>query len=136
MAAGVKVFSFSTALCTAQHDFSSDTFKLMLSNTAPDQTEEVISDITEISAGNGYTAGGEVTTVTLSNDAGVEKIVCSDVTWTGAGGSFGPFRYVWLVNDTKDLAVGYWDNGSSITVTDPGSFKADFNGTLGAITVG
>ena len=40
-------------------DLSSDTLAVALSNTAPDDAaDDQFADITEIAAGNGYTAGG------------------------------------------------------------------------------
>ena len=46
----------------------------------------------------------------------------TDVTWTAAGGSFGPLRYIPLYNDTPtsplDPLISWWDYGSSITIND------------------
>jgi len=94
MATQTKFQIYSANLVKGVHNFNSNTIKVMLTNTAPNAaTNAVLADITEISAGNGYTAGGTATTLTLSNTSGTEKIVATDVVFTASGGSFGPFRY-------------------------------------------
>jgi hypothetical protein len=117
-------------------DFDADTFKVMLCNTAPVSTNSVKADLTEISAGNGYTAGGTATTITHSRSTGTSKIVGTDVVFTAAGGSIGPFRYAVLYDDTPagtptDPLVGFWDYGSSVTLADTETFTVDFDGTNG-----
>ncbi|MGA0806708.1 MAG: hypothetical protein ACO3PV_09385, partial [Pseudohongiellaceae bacterium] len=75
---------------------------VLLTNTAPAATNAVKTDITEISAGNGYTAGGSTAAVTSSaQTSGTYKLVLGDpATWTASGGSIGPFQYAVLYNDT------------------------------------
>ena len=53
-------------LVDAKHNFSSHTFKVMLTNTAPTAANAIKADITEISAGNGYTAGGNACSVSVA----------------------------------------------------------------------
>ena len=55
------------------------------------------SDLTEISAGNGYTAGGIAATVAVVQPGGTYKLVLDDVIITASGGSIGPFRYFVLI---------------------------------------
>ena len=62
--------SFKEALADKIHNLGSDTLKFMLTNTAPSLANTVKTDITEISAGNGYTAGSTAVTVTSSAQAG------------------------------------------------------------------
>lgn len=117
------------------HDWDAHTFKLLLTNTAPVATNTVKANLTEITAGNGYTAGGGTTTITTSQASGVAKAVGTDVTWTASGGTIGPFRYVVLYNDTPtspaDPLVAWWDYGSAITLNSGDSFTADVNPTNG-----
>jgi hypothetical protein len=116
------------------HQLGSHSFKIALSNTAPNvATNTVFADITEISAGNGYAAGGP----TLDSEAwaetgagtGIFQFTSADEVITAAGGSIGPFRYVILYNDTPtspaDPLVGYLDYGSAITITDTNTFTVD-----------
>lgn len=118
------------------HDFSSDTFKYMLTNTAPVATNSVKADITEITAQNGYTAGGSAVTITSSTQTGgtLSVVPAADVVFTASGGSFGPFRYVVFYNDTPaaplDPLVSYFDYGSAITVNNGETFTVDVQATL------
>lgn len=139
MAAFSKFNSFVEALAEKVHNLGSDTLKVMLTNTAPVATNSVKADLTEISAGNGYTAGGNTASVTSSaQTSGTYKLVLGDpATWTATGGSIGPFRYAVLYNDTatnKEL-IGYWDYGSSITLASGESFAVDFDPTTGVLTL-
>lgn len=121
------------------HDLGSDTIKVALTNTEPSQsTDAVFGDITEISAGNGYTAGGETATVTSSGQSGgTYTLVLEDVEFTASGGSIGPFRYVVLYNDTPSSPnkplLGYWDHGQEVTLGDGEKFTVDFDPTDGAL---
>ena len=113
-------------------------YKIALSNTAPVATNTILSNITQISAGNGYTSGGSTTTITLSETTGTTTVSGTQVVFTASGGSIGPFRYVVLYNDTttspsKPL-VAWWDYGSSLTLADGETFTVKFsNTTPGAI---
>lgn len=139
MASFNKFNSFVEALAEKKHDLGADTLKVLLANTAPVATNSVKADITEISAGNGYTAGGNTASVTSSTQtSGTYKLVLGDpATWTASGGSIGPFRYAVLYNDTasnKEL-IGWWDYGSSITLASGESFVVDFDPTTGVLTL-
>lgn len=138
MAALQKFNSFVEALAEKKHDLGADVLKVALTNTAPSASNTQLSDITQIAAANGYTAGGSAAAISSSaQTAGAYKLVLGDVTFTASGGSMGPFRYVVLYNDTSvgDLLIGYADYGSSITLADSESFLVDFDGTNGAITL-
>jgi hypothetical protein len=118
----------------AKVDWDADVFKVMLTNTAPVATNSLKGDLTEITAGNGYTAGGTATTITHSRSTGTSKIVGTDVVFT-ATGAIGPFRYAVLYDDTiatpaKPL-VAWWDYGSSITMASGDTFTVDFDATNG-----
>ena len=101
MAAFQKFHVFVENLAEKVHNLGSDTLKVMLTNTAPSTSNSVKADITEIAAGNGYTAGGATITVASSaQSGGTYKLNIADVTFTASGGSMAPFRYVVLYNDT------------------------------------
>jgi hypothetical protein len=138
MASFNKFNSFVEALAEKKHDLGADTLKVLLTNTAPVATNSVKADLTEISAGNGYTAGGNTASVTSSaQTSGTYKLVLGDpATWT-ASGSIGPFRYAVLYNDTaaNDELIGWWDYGSSITLASGESFAVDFDPTTGVLTI-
>jgi flagellar capping protein FliD len=131
-----KFHSFSEALAEKVHNLSSDTLKVMLTNTAPVATNTVKANLTEIAAGNGYTAGGHTITVSSSSQtSGTYKLVLSDVTITATGGSIGPFRYAVVYNDTatNDELIGWYDYNSSSTLQDGEALAIDFNATNGII---
>lgn len=140
MATYQKFNQFTDDLAKAKHDFSSHTFKVMLTNVAPVPTNQVKADITEIAAGNGYVAGGTATVMTLSNASGVEKIVAQNVVFAAAGGGIGPFRYAVVYNDTQASPVKplvcFFDYGSSITLASGETFTFVPDATNGLFTLG
>lgn len=114
--------------------------KVLLTNTAPVNTNAVKADLTEISAGNGYTAGGTAAASNAySQTTGTGKLTANDVVFTAAGGTIGPFRYVTLYNDTPtspaDPLILWWDYGSSITLADGETFTVDFDAAAGILTL-
>lgn len=134
MASYNKFQDYVERLNLAIHNWSAHTFKAALSNTAPNATDDELADITEIGAGNGYSAGGmTLDGVTLSETTGTAKVVITDEVLTASGGSIGPFRYVVIYNDTStnDKLVCWYDYGSSITLLDTETFTIDFDGTNG-----
>ena len=139
MAAYNKFNQFTKDLIDGVHDFDAHTFKVMLTNTAPVATNSVKADLTEISAGNGYTAGGSATTITTSTSSGTAKATASDVTFTASGGSIGPFRYAVCYNDTAtspSKPLIFWvDYGSSISLLDTEQLVVDFDATTGIFTI-
>lgn len=139
MAGFNKFNQFTADLLGGVHNFSTHTFKVLLTNTAPVAGNKVKGDLTEISAGNGYTAGGSASSITVSTASGTAKATPADVTFTASGGTIGPFRYAVLYNDTPtspaDPLVGFYDYSSSITLADGESFLVDFDGSAGVLTV-
>lgn len=134
MATFNKFQDFSEELVRGAQNFGTDTYKVALSNTAPVATNTAFANITEISAGNGYTAGGTATTITLAEVTGTTTVSGTQVVFTAAGGSIGPFRYVVLYNDTSTTPVnkplvGWWDYASSITLADTETFTVKFSNT-------
>jgi hypothetical protein len=140
MATYVGYDVFLEDLAEKVHNLGSDTLKVALTNTAPTvATDAGLSDITEISAGNGYTAGGTQATISSSaQTSGTYKLVLADVVFTASGGTIGPFRYTVLYNDTaaSDQLIAYWDYGSSITLQNGESFTWDADPTNGILTIG
>ena len=137
MAAFNKFQQFVEDLGNGVHDLvgTNDTLKVYLSNAAPDAAADAVkADLAEISAGNGYTAGGEDTQNDGSETSGTLTVTGVDVTWTASSGTIGPFRYVVLYNDTPtspaDPLIGWWDNGSEVTLQDGEEFTANFGASL------
>ena len=140
MATFNKFNQFVEYLAEKVYNLETDTLKVALTNTAPVATNTVFANITEISAGNGYSAGGTQATLGSSGQtSGTYKLVLNDVTFTASGGSIGPFRYVVLYDDTPtspaDPLIGWYDYGTNLTVTSGNSFLVDFDGSNGVLTV-
>lgn len=123
----------------AATNYSLDTFKALLTNTAPVATNHVYSDIsaTEVANGNGYTTGGATITMGLSNSSGTETVTASAAspTWT-ATGAVGPFRYVAVYDSsasTKTLQA-WFDYGSSISLASGDTFTIVFGANFFTLT--
>ena len=140
MATYTKFNQFVEDLAHKVHNLGSDSLKVMLTLTAPVATNSVLLDLTEIAAGNGYTAGGTATTISSSAEtSGTYKLVITDVTFTASGGSIADFRYIVLYNDTPtspaDPLIGFYDYGATVTVTNGNSFTTDFSAANGVIQI-
>lgn len=138
MATANKLNAFVEHLAEKVHNLGADTLKIMLTNTLPVAANSIRGDLTEISAGSGYSAGGAtVTTSTSAQTAGLYTLVLADVVFTASGGSIGPFRYVVLYNDTPtspaDPLIEWWDYGSAVTLADGETFTVDFSPSNGAL---
>ena len=134
MATFNKFQDFSEQLVNGAQNFTTDTYKVALSNSAPVATNTALANITQISAGSGYTSGGTATTISVSETTGTTTVSGTQVVFTASGGSIGPFRYVVLYNDTTTTPVnkplvGWWDYGSSITLADTETFTVKFSNT-------
>lgn len=135
MATFTKFNSFVEAAAEKVHNFGADTLKVMLTNSAPLATNTVKADLTDIAAGNGYTAGGTAVTITSSaQSSGTYKLVGSSVVFT-ATGAVGPFRYAVLYNSTATNSelIAFWDYGSSVTLANTETFTVAFDGTNGIL---
>ncbi len=141
MAAYQKFNQFVQDLATKVHNLDTDTLKIMLvSSPAPVATNAVKANLTEITAQNGYPAGGLPAVFSSgAQTSGTFKLVLADVTFTGSGGPFGPFQYAVLYNDTptspaKPL-IAFWDYGTPITITNGNSFTVDLDQVGGVFTL-
>lgn len=137
MASQVKFHDYAEQLNKGVHNWAAHTFKAMLTNTAPTAaTDTGFANWTEISAGNGYSAGGmTLDTVTLSETAGTAKVTIADEVLTASGGSIGPARYLPIYNDTAtspaDAAVCYYEYAGGFTLASGESLTVDFDATNG-----
>lgn len=139
MATFNKFNAFVLEIAKGTHNLNTNTLKVLLTNSAPLATNAVKADLTEIAAGNGYTAGGNTAAFVSGNQtSGTYKLILSDpATWTATGGPIGPFRYAVLYNDTaasKNL-IGWWDYGSSISLADGEQFVVDLDQVNGVLTL-
>lgn len=131
-----KFQDFSEQLIRGVHDWDAHTFKLALTNTAPEADQvslDLVTDHPAPVADNGYSAGGEVITITIAEVTGTTTVQGTQVVFTATAGGIGPFRYAILYNDTTtspaDALIGWFDYGSSITLADTESLTVQFNST-------
>jgi hypothetical protein len=98
---------------------------LVTSATAPSDTTNVLSDLTEIAAGNGYTAGGisltknstDFSTLTEDDVNHIAKILVKNLVWTASGGTLpasgAGARYAVLLDDNATVGsrqvLAFWD---------------------------
>jgi hypothetical protein len=128
MAVATYFDCFSRDLLAGVHDLPADGIKLALTNTAPDVTDEVLADITQISAGAGYSAGGTaVGSLALAQTGALSKITGATVTFAASGGPIGPYRYVVAYNATVagGPLIKFWDVGTT-TIADGSSREERF----------
>lgn len=133
MATYNKFNDFTEQNNRGSHNFGSNVYKVMLTNSAPTASNAAKADITEIAAGNGYTAGGNTTTITLSETSGTTTISGTAVTFS-ATGAMATFRYAVLYNDTTSTPVNkplvaWWDYGGGVSLVNGENFTVKFNNT-------
>jgi len=131
-----KFNQFVSDLAQGVHNLNTGTLKIMLSDTAPVATNTVKANITEIAAGNGYTAGGATATfVSGADTAGLYKLILAAVSWTASGGSIAQFRYAVLYNATPAAGnlIGFWDFGAEVNLTNGNTFTESLDATNGVL---
>jgi hypothetical protein len=136
MAAFTKIGGFAEHLPEKVHNLQSDAITVALSNTAPGSettpptgstAAAILANVTQISYTN---LSSRVVTISASSQTGgTYSLVSTDVVLT-ASGAVGPFRYVYIYNDTPtspaDPLIGYYDYGSSISLASGETFTVDF----------
>jgi len=135
MASFTKINSFVEFLAEGRMDLGSDQLKIALTNTAHTSTWDELADLTEISYTN--LSSRNITTSSSSQTSGTYKLVLTDLVLTSSGGTTGPFRYIYIYDETatNDDLIGYYDYGSSITMQDGDTLTLDFDGSAGVLTI-
>jgi len=136
MAAFTKLNGFVEHLAEGVHDLGSNQLAVALSNTAPGSegtpptgatTACILANVTQISYTN--LSSRNVTTTSSAQSGGTYTLALQDLVLT-ASGAVGPFRYVYLYNDTPtspaDPLIGYIDYGSAVSLTTGGTLTIDF----------
>jgi hypothetical protein len=133
-----KFNAFVADVANKVHNLGADTLKVLLTNTAPVATNAVKADLTEIAAGNGYSAGGtQATLVSSAQSGGTYTLKLNNVTFTASAGSIATFRYAVLYNSTPGAGnlIGWYDYGTTLSITSGNSFTVQFDGTNGVLTL-
>lgn len=111
-------------------------WKVYLSTDAVLATDTNISDLTEISAGNGYTAGGPATTVTVVQDGSTAYLVASQPTIAASGGSVGPYTGIAIYETATGKIRGRYNEVSPVTIANGSSKTIQFNQQTGFLHFG
>jgi len=126
-------------------DLASDQVVVALSNTALASESSnpstdgngILANVTQVTYTNLSTR--DVTTSSSTQSGGTYKLVLADITLTSTGGATGPFRYVYIYDDTvtvpADPLIGYYDYGSSLTLNDGDSLTVDFSAANGVLQI-
>lgn len=135
MAAFNKYNAFAEVL-TENANCGTDTWRVILSNTAPAVTDVTQADASELTTSGGYTVNGNTCAVTSSSQtSGTYKLVlASPAQWVASGGGF-TFQYVILWNQTIDTLAGWWDYGSPVVMVAGDTFDAQLSASNGVFTV-
>ncbi len=129
-------------------NLKTDTPKLALSDTAPgsetnDPTADgngILANVTQIDYTN-YSDNNSndqsLTVTSATQSGGTLNYILADITITASGGDLGPFRYIYIYDETvtDDPLIGYYDYGSSITLGDGESLQIDLDNSSGTFTI-
>lgn len=132
MVAFIKHNVFVLAIGSAAFNFTSDSFKFALTNSDPAAVDEY-ADLTEITAHNGYSAGGAALgSPTYTQTSGTATFTGTGPTITASGGTIGPFQWAFLYDTTTSYdenVIGHWNYGSAITLNDGDSVTLTVSGS-------
>jgi len=141
LVAFTKLNGFVENLAEKVFNLGSDQLVVALSNTAPASEATPpsgatsackLANVTQISYTN--CSSRNLTTSSSTQSSGTYALVLADLVLS-ATGTVGPFRYIYLYDDTatNDELIGYYDYGSSITLASGATFTLDFGAS--AITL-
>jgi hypothetical protein len=141
MATYNKLNGFVEHLAQKVHNLNADAITVALSNTAPGSEGTpptgatatcILANVTQVAYTNLSTR--VFSGVSATQSAGTLTLAATDLVLTSTGGSTGPFRYIYVYNDTPtspaDPLIGYFDYGSSITLADGETLTLDFGTNL------
>ena len=139
-----KLNGFVENLAEKRIDLASATLTIALSNTAPAAestpptgaaAECILANVTQVA----YTyCSSRVLTVSSSvQTAGTYKLILDDLILTASGGAVGPFRYVYIYDDsaTNNELIGYYDYAAALTLNDTDTLTLNFDGSAGVLTI-
>jgi hypothetical protein len=134
MATYNKLNGFVEHLAEKVHNLQSDAITVALSNTAPGSESTPPTGATTACVLANVTQVAYTTLSASSQTSGTYSLVINDLVLTSSGGTTGPFRYVYIYNDTPtspaDPLIAYFDYGSSITLADGETLTLDFGTNL------
>ncbi len=127
MATFNKFNCFVGDVANKQHSMltgTSDVYKVYLTNTLPVAANTTYNTPADLATANGYTATGTtIGTITGADPSGTFSFAGgTNPSWTASGGSIGPFEWAVLYNSTSGRLIGWWDYGTSLTLTNGNTF--------------
>lgn len=135
MATFTKINSFVEKLAEKSFNLGSDTLTIALTNTAHTSTWSQLSELTQVTYTN--LSSRALTISSSAQTSGTYKLVLADLVLTSSGGTTGPFRYVYIYDDTatNDELICYFDYGSALTLQNGDTFTIDFDATNGVLQI-
>jgi hypothetical protein len=140
MTAFTKLNGFVEHVGQGVHNLNTGAITVALSNTAPGSESTpptgaasacILANVTQISYTN--LSSRVFSGTSYSQSAGTGTLAATDLVLT-ASGAVGPFRYVYIYNDTPtspaDPLIGYYDYGSSISLANGDTFTVDLPGNI------
>lgn len=117
---------FANYIAIKRQNVGSDTFKAVLTLTAPTKAgSQVLADLTQIASTGGYAAVtlASVAFAETAGGSGIWAFTSAAFSFTASGADFASARYMAIYNDTStnDDLVGYLDYGSTFVVTNGNS---------------
>ena len=113
-----KNYFFTLDCGSAVHNLTTATLKLAFTDTAPTTATHVYADISSPLALTNMATSVALTSTGWTQTTGTSTL--ASATWTGTSqtGSFGPFRYVVVYNDsaTSKNVIGWYDLASEVTL--------------------
>lgn len=137
MTTPTKIQGFVENLAEGGHNLGSNTLELALSNTDPttdgvqaSTAAAVLATVTQISYTN--CSSRVLTTSSSAQSSGTYALVVNSLTLTASGGTVGPFRYIYVFDQTStsDKLLQVYDYGSSITLNSGETFDFTPSGNL------
>lgn len=135
MATFNKFQNFIERLGKGEFDLNGDTFKFFLSNEQPLATDDVKSDIAEITNENGYAAPVDIENA-FTESSGTGTMTAVDKTVTASGGTIGPFQFIVVYDDdhASDALMGWIELASAVTLKTGQSLNVNFGASLMTIS--
>ena len=129
-----KFDAFVSDLANGVHNLGSNQLEIALSNTIPVHSNSVLANIVEIDYSN--LSSRLITEVSSSQTLGLYKLFCSNLTLT-AHNIVPTFQYIVLYNaaTTNKNLIGWYDNGSSVSMTGSQTFTINFDQVNGVIQI-
>lgn len=131
MAAAIPVTLNAVNKAVLDDYINGKSYKVYLSTDTIVSSDSNISDLTEIAAGNGYTAGGPSVSVTSTRLDNAAYLVAPQPTITASGGDIGPYTGIAIYETATGKLVAAYNEVSPVTIVSGSSKTLQFNQLAG-----